>query len=473
MPSPAATTLILGETESACKEALLGEVEGGTVRIMTWEQLERAAPEEALVESVLCQASEPLSSRRGLIAILRRAYPDVPFFSFSSREAAIEEHAARDLGLDAHIEVPLAARTLRMLVARECRLRSLAARHGQALARIREQDDRLDLLIETTKASNSLLEPRRVMQLVMDRTQEALGAEGWTLYLLSEDGANFEMTRGGGREPVVSGVPADRGLAAWVVAHRRPAVVENVGTDARWSDEADRLSGFVTRSVLIVPLISRGRLIGAVELLNKPEPGSFSDKDLEVVRTLMEPAAIAIENAILFKKLEDLSVTDDLTRLYNSRHLNQVLHQEIKRCRRYGYPVSLIFLDLDGFKNVNDRHGHLAGGRTLTEVGRIIRSTARETDIVSRYGGDEFAIVLPQTGAEGARAIAERIRAAIQDWPYQKTLGVELHLTASMGIAVFPDHGSTREELIGQADRAMYRIKETRKNGVELAFQAG
>ena len=187
------------------------------------------------------------------------------------------------------------------------------------------------------------------------------------------------------------------------------------------------------------------------------------------MQSLMEQAAIAIENAVLFKKLEDLSVTDDLTRLYNSRYLNQFLHQEVKRCRRYGYAVSVVFLDLDGFKSVNDRYGHLAGGRTLTEIGRVIRASVRDTDIVSRFGGDEFTVVLPQTGVEGARVIAERVRSAIETWDYHETLGLDLRLTASIGIACYPDHAETREGWIGQADRAMYRVKEQGKNGIAFA----
>lgn len=476
MPALPAITLVLGETEEECRRVLLDGDEPSSIRTMTWPELELSAPEGISLEAVLCQSSPLLTHRRGLLAILRKAYPDAPFFSFARFNDRAPDAAERDLGLDAHIAIPIGVDNLRMLIARECRLRSLAHRHRLALAKVREQGERLELLIETSKAANSLLEPQRVMQLVMDRTQEFLGAEAWSLYLIREEGegVHFEMTRGGiGRELTSLRLPADQGVAGWVVAHRRAASVEDVRGDRRWLDAADRLTGFETRSLLCVPLISRGRIIGAVEILNKATPGAFTEKDIEVVKALMEPAAITIENAILFKKLEDLSVTDDLTRLYNSRYLNQFLHQEIKRSQRYGYAVALMFLDLDGFKSVNDRHGHLAGGRTLAEVGRLIRTTVRETDMVSRYGGDEFTVVLPQTGIEGATIIAERVRAAIESWSFLESMGIDVRLTASIGIACYPDHGQSREELIGQADRAMYRVKERAKNGIEFALQQG
>ncbi len=128
------------------------------------------------------------------------------------------------------------------------------------------------------------------------------------------------------------------------------------------------------------------------------------------LRTLLEPAAIALDNALALQKAEALSVTDDLTRLYNSRYLNLVLRRETKRASRSGRPLSLLFLDLDGFKQVNDTYGHLAGSKALVEAAAVIRGCARETDVVARFGGDEFSLILPDTGREGAVAVAERIR---------------------------------------------------------------
>src|SRR5262249_29592278 len=131
---------------------------------------------------------------------------------------------------------------------------------------------------------------------------------------------------------------------------------------------------------------------------------------LRAVRILLEPASIALDNSLLLKRTEALSVTDDLTQLYNSRYLNAVLRRETKRASRGGRPLSLLFIDLGGVKAVNDTPGHLCGSPALVEAAAVIRGSARETDVVARFGGDEFALVLPDTGGDGAFAVGERIR---------------------------------------------------------------
>jgi len=223
------------------------------------------------------------------------------------------------------------------------------------------------------------------------------------------------------------------------------------------------------RSVLAVPLLSRGRLIGVLVGLDRQRAGHFTGQDARLLSLLLEPAAVAIDNALLLKRSEELSVTDDLTKLFNSRYLNATLRREVERSKRYRTPVSLIFLDLDGFKNVNDQHGHLWGSRTLVEVGRVIGSTVREIDVVSRFGGDEFTVILPQTGPEGAAIIAERIRQKIEETTFLASYGLEVRITASLGIASFPDHGRTKDDLLARADQAMYLVKGRGKNGVALA----
>jgi diguanylate cyclase (GGDEF)-like protein len=225
-------------------------------------------------------------------------------------------------------------------------------------------------------------------------------------------------------------------------------------------------------AVLAFPLTSRGTRVGALVAIDHA-PASRDPKlspgVLSAIKILLEPVAAALDNAQLLKRVEALSVTDDLTHLYNSRYLNQVLRREAKRTSRSGRPLSLLFLDLDGFKSINDSHGHLFGSRALVEVAVVIRGSARETDVVARFGGDEFALVLPETGPEGAFAVGERVRQRIAAHSFLGADGLDIHLTASVGVATLPDVAATPEELMQAADMAMYRVKQSGKNGIQAA----
>jgi diguanylate cyclase (GGDEF)-like protein len=195
----------------------------------------------------------------------------------------------------------------------------------------------------------------------------------------------------------------------------------------------------------------------------------FERGTLNVVKAALEPAAIALDNAVRMQRAEALSVTDDLTQLYNSRYLAQVLRRETKRASRSARPLSLLFIDLDGFKSINDKHGHLFGSRALVEAAGVIRDSARETDIVARFGGDEFALVLPDTGSDGAFFVGERIREKIAAWIFLKNIGLNISLTVSVGVATLPDVAASAEQLIQAADEAMYAVKDGGKNGIRVA----
>jgi diguanylate cyclase (GGDEF)-like protein len=226
-------------------------------------------------------------------------------------------------------------------------------------------------------------------------------------------------------------------------------------------------------SAIALPLISRNRTIGAIVCLDPAVSRSTPSMGPSLVlslRALLEPSAIALDNALALQKADTLSVTDDLTRLYNSRFLNQVLRKESKRAVRNGSPLSLLFLDLDSFKQVNDQHGHLAGSKVLTEAAAVIRSCARETDIVARFGGDEFSLVLPDTNTEGAVQVAERIRDRLRAASFLTTDGLAVRQTVSIGVATLvPEHPRTAEELMRAADMAMYRVKAAGKDGIYIA----
>ncbi|HPR65280.1 MAG TPA: GGDEF domain-containing protein [Thermoanaerobaculia bacterium] len=176
-----------------------------------------------------------------------------------------------------------------------------------------------------------------------------------------------------------------------------------------------------------------------------------------------------LENLLLFMETKELTIKDDLTQAYNRRYFEAFVDEELERAKRYGSRFSLIFLDLDDLKQVNNQYGHLMGSRTLQEVSKRILKAVRHVDRVVRFGGDEFCIILPHTEPEEAITVAERVRHSINGSVFSLSPGVEVIITASFGVAGYPEHGKTKESLIAKADQAMYEIKTQRKNGVKLA----
>ena len=223
--------------------------------------------------------------------------------------------------------------------------------------------------------------------------------------------------------------------------------------------------------VVAVPLICGERILGVLEGIR--EQHSFKKSEVAVLDSLSRPVASALANAVRISEAERLSQTDDLTKLHNARYLRQFLLNEIRRARRYGSSVAALFLDLDNFKKVNDAHGHLAGSHVLMEMAAVILSSIRDTDAVARYGGDEFVIVLPDTGIELAGAVAERIRAKISQHHFNGGRNLKLSLTASFGLAAFPLHASSPQQLIACADTAMYEAKAANKNCIRFSTALG
>jgi diguanylate cyclase (GGDEF)-like protein len=410
-----------------------------------------------------------------LVHALRRALPNAPVGSISLRATPAALQRSRDLLCDFHLcswrpGDPPALEVRAHVEAARAR-GELVRRGGDPGQKLRTTTRRLVILTDIVKTANSILEPRKIIELIMARIQELIPSEAWSILMLDEEKneLTFELALGEkGKDVSAFRVKVGEGVAGWVAQTGQPTIVNDTSRDPRFARRFDSQTQFQTKSILCAPLISRGHTIGVVQVINR-QGGKFTQADLELLLTLVEPCAIAIENAMLFQRTEQLTITDDLTKLFNSRYLNLYIGREIKRCKRHGIPLSVIFLDLDGFKSVNDNYGHLAGSRTLTEVGHILVEAVRESDILARYGGDEFVVVLPETPPSGALVIAERIRKAIEGHAFLKDQGLEARISASFGISSYPDHALTPEGLIQKADQAMYRVKERDKNGIEVA----
>jgi len=193
----------------------------------------------------------------------------------------------------------------------------------------------------------------------------------------------------------------------------------------------------------------------------------LKDDDRIVLGTVASELVVAVENSRLYRLTKRMAITDELTDLYNYRYLQQRLDDELGRAERYGKRLSLIMLDLDDFKRVNDTHGHLVGDSALSEVGQLLKNTVREVDVVARYGGEEFTVILPETDASGAFIVAEKIREAISMHRFVDADGARsVHLTASIGLSSYPAHSYDKESLLRSADDAVYHAKATGKDRV-------
>jgi diguanylate cyclase (GGDEF)-like protein len=328
---------------------------------------------------------------------------------------------------------------------------------------LRSRVERRDALIDIVRGVNATLEPQKIAEVIVDRASTWVPAPCWAVVSADLSG-QLSVLADRGLTPDMG--PAVYAIATWVMHRGQEFVAADLAQDTRVTDAA-------VGAVVAFPLSCRGRKVGALIALDRQastrEPRMAASM-LRAVRVLLEPASVALDNGLLLKRAEALSVTDDLTHLYNSRYLNQVLRRETKRASRSGRPLSLLFIDLDGFKAINDTHGHLFGSRALVEAAAVIRSSARETDVVSRFGGDEFAIVLPDTGAEGAFAVGARVRDKIAAYKFLAADGLDIHLTGSVGVATLPDVAASADELVQAADKAMYQVKESGKNGIVAAI---
>jgi diguanylate cyclase (GGDEF)-like protein len=242
--------------------------------------------------------------------------------------------------------------------------------------------------------------------------------------------------------------------------------IPDVQQDTRFHPQVDLKTGFQTRSIVCLPIQIHDRILGVLEVINVPDVEDFKAQDFPFLSILMDYAAIAIQNSRNFKKIQDLSLRDEYTGLYNARHLHHVLEALLKTAARQSTNLAVVFMDVDNFKQVVDRYGHLKGSQVLREIAQTLQNNLEAGEHVFKYGGDEYVFVLPDQDLIRARTTIEKIRDVVNNTVFLADEAVPVRLTASFGIAVYPEDAGDKKELLLKADNCMFRIKRSGKNAI-------
>lgn len=321
----------------------------------------------------------------------------------------------------------------------------------------------LNTLIEMTALINSTFDPIYIKEKSIEAAASLSDAEAGSLLLIDQKTGElfFEVAIGDkGEEVKPIRLKKGSGIAGWVAEHGEPVIINDASSDARFFKGVDDQSGFSTRDMICVPVKAKERIIGVLQVINKNK-GSFEFDDMIILHALANQVAVAMENARLYQE----AITDGLTKLYHHKYFELRLKEELDRAKRYRHNLSLILIDIDLFKRVNDNYGHFAGDKILEWIAEILKNNTRLSDIVARYGGEEFAVILPFANQKNAFNVAERFRKSVEDMDFS---GIRVTISAGVGYFDGEDMDFDYKRFIELTDKALYRAKDNGRNRSEV-----
>ncbi len=316
---------------------------------------------------------------------------------------------------------------------------------------------RLSFFTEMARDIASASTLRETLDRVMAHIGKVFAPRTWSVLLHDHesDELEFAVVTGGEEAKTLKGhrISSDAGIAGWIFRNGEPLIVSDVASDSRFDSSVDELTGFTTHNIIGVPLLSRNRAFGVIELVNKLNGEPFTALDLKVLSTIADFAAVAIEKAYYLKALGKLASADDLTGVHNRRSLSIALDRELARCRRTGGALGALMIDIDDFKKINDEHGHAVGDDVLRHLARLLEENVREVDVVARYGGDEFIVLLPDVERPEAGKVGDRLAALLEAGDDSPPVDYRI------SIGVYSGRPDSARELFEGADIDLYSDK--------------
>ncbi|MBN8555247.1 MAG: GGDEF domain-containing protein [Deltaproteobacteria bacterium] len=340
---------------------------------------------------------------------------------------------------------------------------------NQIIDELRQTVEKLRIFDSLGKTLTSSLDLSEVLKIVVEKLGHLVNCQHFALVFLDEASNEFFYEFPKEIADKKNSFTLGRGILGRCLERGKGELFLNPKKDPLFDAEVDALVSKNPTSLIVLPIMSRGSVLGLIAFFTEKNEKVFSIEQFRLLETFSDYLAIAVENARNFKHVQELTVTDDLTKLYNSRYLHLVLERELARGERYKEALSVVFIDIDNFKKVNDQHGHMVGSQLLKEFGEFFLSLVRLSDVAIRYGGDEFVLVLPKTTKKEAVTFVERALDTLHSHVFLKTKHLNIKATASFGIATFPEDGKTIDQIISAADKAMYYVKKGNKDGVYAA----
>ncbi len=336
---------------------------------------------------------------------------------------------------------------------------SMALQNARLYSLERKRATQLQAINSIAKHATSVLELNELLRSVCTLVQRCFPGDQATVLLKEEDALVLRAQHGSLTSLLNDGEPYPC-RQDWWQAPADAGGVDAIGDLSQVEGKARLYSDAQSR--ISIPMISYGQPLGLL-VLSSREPNFFAQVEMQPLESVADIFASSIQNALYVQRVKQLAYLDGLTGIFNRRYFESRITEEIERARRFGTSLAVVMVDVDKFKSLNDNFGHLLGDEVLRQVSSLLSRQIRKIDVVCRYGGEEFVVLLPQTSLEQALHVAEKLRHAVEEWQFP---GVPRSLSVSGGVAVFPNHGSTRDDLVKAADTALYAAKEGGRNRI-------